>query len=1385
MSADQHDEPGPAAPRLPADSDEPTVIRSYVQNVTAVDGFAYGAVGADICVFGDGMPVFVLENWRGRIVSEPEWLRELPSRMLHSRHAVVPFTGRVGEMDELVRWRDTGPRLALRWLHGPGGQGKSRMGDELAVRSVAAGWKVVTAAHGPGAVLPPPGSQDLRIGDAVGLLVIVDYADRWPHTDLTWLLSNALFHQVGVPTRILLLARDRDAWMAVRAAVSSVLQAGVSAQALEALPDDADARREMFDAARDAFADRYGLDDPARIDPPFGLDGPELGLTLAVHMAALVAVDAGAAGGSLRAGSAGDVSGLTLYLLDREHLQWVRLYRDEQHDLEKHVPAQHPVTEGRPSGRASPPHRYSTPPQTMNRAVYLAALTGSVGHEGATMLLDRLELTSDPGGLLADHAYCYPVTDRSGAAALEPLHPDRLAEDFLALTLPGHHADYAPQPWAPDFVREIVGVERVAGLDKAAASARTVTFLAAAAGRWPHVAAKYLRPLLSERPEAAIDAGSAALTALAVLDHADVGVETLEAVERRFPVGSHVDLNVGMAAVTQSLAEYRLARAPDAAGQAKIHYDLAVRLHEVGRTDDTTARTATAVALLRPLAETDPAAHLRDLVRALNLLAISHEAVGELQEASELFNEALALGRGLDGGEPDAVSSAVLAVVLSNLGNLLRETGREDEALALVLESVAIRRRLWTDRPASQSSLSASLMTLSAVYARLGRHQEALAPISEAIDILRPLARADPPVHEPNLARALNNLSMQMARLGRLLESLEAAAESAALLRNLCDRDPAVLEAGLATSLSNLSSRLSQVGRYEEALTVGFEALAVIRRLAAALPAVHEPQLATSLANLGDLLGKLGRQRDALGPSQEAIDIHRRWAAALADAYEPDLAMSLTNHAALLVELASYDEALPPLRESIEIRRRLAARRPDAHDEDLAGSLSNLGVHLSLIGRTAEALEPSREAVEIRRRLALGLPEAHHAGLAQALNNYGLRLGEAGRHRESLDAIGEAVDIRRRLLVLTPGAHEAVLAGYLANLGVHLMATGSYEQAVAVTRESADLRRALAVRLPEAYEADLAASASNLAHRLCIAGRHAEALEPAAEATRILRGRVDAEPRANRPALVVALINQALALNGVQRHAEALAAIDEAIGLGRELAADNPEAHDPQLANSLNNRGTYLRALGRHEEALDSCQAAIAIRRRLAKGLPELYGKDLASSLLNEATLLDLLHRSDEGLLAAAESVAVLKHLEETGQGSYSRELAAALNNQSILFASTGQRSEAVAAVGEAVHIRRHLARDNPGIFESDLANTLIHLSQRHAEAKQPHEALDAQQEAVELLRDLAKGTPSTYRRALAVALLRLSERHIQLLHVRKAVAARKEADAIARSLEA
>lgn len=268
------------------------------QFVSAQNGVAYGVIGADLHVFGSGLPLFLLFEFDRAPAAGTEVLPgEAPSRLLDARRQIVEFIGCQEELADLARWRNAaGVRLAARWLHAPGGQGKTRLAMRFAAECAAAGWKVAAAQHGSGSAVDEFGSQDLRLEGAAGLLLVVDYADRWPQPHLAWLLSNALLHH-RTPTRILLLARSASTWPAVRAELAKI-GAIADTQELRPVPARAEGgdRERIFAVARDCFARRYQIPDPARITPPGPLDGAAFGLTLALHMAALAAVDAHARG---------------------------------------------------------------------------------------------------------------------------------------------------------------------------------------------------------------------------------------------------------------------------------------------------------------------------------------------------------------------------------------------------------------------------------------------------------------------------------------------------------------------------------------------------------------------------------------------------------------------------------------------------------------------------------------------------------------------------------------------------------------------------------------------------------------------------------------------------------------------------------------------------------------------------------------------------------------------------------------------------------------------------------------------------------------------------------------------------------------------------------
>ncbi|MFJ4190475.1 tetratricopeptide repeat protein [Kitasatospora sp. NPDC089509] len=929
------------------------------QRITVAAGYGYGVVGADLHVFGDGLPLYLLENYRPAGREDPDRLAELPSRMLDARFAVVAFTGRAGELRQLEQWRDGRPRLVLRWLHAPGGQGKTRLARHFAQESLAAGWKVLTAVHGPGSVLTPGRSEDLRPDGSAGLLLIVDYADRWPQSHLTWLLSNALLHRPEVPTRVLLLARTLDPWPPLRAALAE-RRAELSSQRLEPLGQESGQRAEMFAAARTAFAARYGMADPSAVLPPGPLESAEYGLTLAVHMAALVAVDAHRRGRR----PPSDPAGLTGYLLDREQLHWARLAGDGTHEL---GPARRTLR---------------TRPAVMYRAVFTAALTGAMGRSAGAGVLAAQRLPPSPEQVLADHAACYPPADPARDTVLEPLYPDRLAEDLLALTLPGHPADYPAQDWAPATAALLL---RAADGAPPPWTPRAIAFLAAAAARWPHLGPGYLFPLLLREPRLALAAGSAALTALAGIP--DVGIDVLEAVAVHFPGRDTGDLAVGVAAVTRGLAERQLARTQDPAHRAQILFDLGGKLASAGQYEASAEASGAAAALYRQLTTARPVAgpsaapggalrrsrgepaFLRLIMRRKAAAALGERR--ELQEA-----QGLAVG---------------LAYSLVNLSTALARLGRWEEAANASHEAVAAIRATFRPEEALRADvgLGGALVSLAVALGGLGRYPQELDVLREAVDVLRHQARkGSPPAARARLANALSNHGVLLGRSARKGEALKATEEAVRIQRALARDDPSAHASDLAAYLNNLGRRRADVGDRPNAVRATEEAVGLLRRLAEVNPAVHRPQLARALGNLAQQ--RAGDTPGALAAAEEAVRILREQAAGAPEA-RPGLATSLATLAGRLSEAGRHHEAVAAAEEAVTLLRPAAEADPAVLNLELAIALgvlaqvrANACADTAGIGAAREALVEA-EAVLARAATTTPAPAAEVRRQLQAL----------------------------------------------------------------------------------------------------------------------------------------------------------------------------------------------------------------------------------------------------------------------------------------------------------------------------------------------------------------------------------------------------------------
>lgn len=77
-------------------------------------------------------------------------------------------------------------------MHGPGGQGKTRLAAQFAQHCAELGWTVAQAAHRSYDTTPTAALDTARLTDSTGLLLIVDYAERWPTSDLLALAQDPL-----------------------------------------------------------------------------------------------------------------------------------------------------------------------------------------------------------------------------------------------------------------------------------------------------------------------------------------------------------------------------------------------------------------------------------------------------------------------------------------------------------------------------------------------------------------------------------------------------------------------------------------------------------------------------------------------------------------------------------------------------------------------------------------------------------------------------------------------------------------------------------------------------------------------------------------------------------------------------------------------------------------------------------------------------------------------------------------------------------------------------------------------------------------------------------------------------------------------------------------
>ncbi|WP_436760167.1 tetratricopeptide repeat protein [Streptosporangium sp. V21-05] len=984
-------------------SGAPSVSGSLIGGPNIQIGHAAG----DVLIMLD-RPGYRLEMLRDAPPVRLPRSRRGPSYLLDVQRQVVPYWSRPAEEEALIAWRDAPDEpVSVVLLHGPGGQGKTRLAAHLASTSHAAGWAVAQAVEKTPRLRNGSGAAELTDGQP--LLVVADYAERWHSSTLAQMIDGLAWDLPGRTVRLLLLARPgEDLWQSLCAQLDRTGADLADPIALGDFTPAAD-RSQAYRQAATAFAAHLEHTGPVP-GPPADLHHPDYASVLTLHMAALAALYA-----AQQETPAPDRPGLSDYLLNHEMRYWQAM-----------APA-------------------FASPAVIERMVFLATLFGPLEETSqARILLHRAHLADGPAqaGLLLDaHHRLYPPATQArpghvssehlghdgglaGGGFLLPLRPDRFGEDFIAHHL-RHHAAEAAQiltPLAAVAAGNFNDGQREADRLSQMALRRCLIVLTATAARYPQ-ARTLLLEMLGQRPELARYA-TAELVGF-IIDHAEHSLAMC--LHNALP-----DYSTDLLQAAGNLAHHILHALPADASpalRASLLSALGIRLSHVGDIRGALEPSREAVEVYRRLAEMESEAYLPGLANSLSNLGTRLSAVGDIRRALEASWEAVEIYSRLDQANP-VTHLPRFTLALNNLATQLWEVGDKRKAVGLIREVVESYRHLSEADPAAYlPDLAMSLNNLGTFSSGVGDIREAAESVQEAAELYRRLAEVEPEAHLPGLAMSLSNLGSQLAELRDIRGAVEPVQEAVEIRRRLAEAEPAAYLSDLAKSLTNLGARLWEVGDKQGAVVPAREAVEVYRRLAEVEPEVYLPGLALSSNNLGGCLSGVGDKRGAVGSVQEAVEVYRRLAEAEPEVYLPNLATSLANLGGCLSEAGDKRGAVELTREAAKLHRQLAEAEPQLYLPDLVISLANLGTLLSGVGDKRGAVELTREAAKLHRQLAEAEPQLYLPDLALSLLRYARACSESEPDLSAgLSAAEEAISHFRQLAEELPEAFHNLLS---------------------------------------------------------------------------------------------------------------------------------------------------------------------------------------------------------------------------------------------------------------------------------------------------------------------------------------------------------------------
>jgi tetratricopeptide (TPR) repeat protein len=548
--------------------------------------------------------------------------------------------------------------------------------------------------------------------------------------------------------------------------------------------------------------------------------------------------------------------------------------------------------------------------------------------------------------------------------------------------------------------------------------------------------------------------------------------------------------------------------------------------------------------------------------------------MGQPLEALPLLEEAVPIYRILAQKRPTTFSVELIRL-LCQFATLLREVGRDDDALAAGDEVVRSWRSLVVDRSDVALHQPDRLEVVCSHLRDLGRNEEALALRKETVDAYRSLAKGDPVLYSSHLALGLAGLAHSFYTTQQYDEGIEAGKEAVKLYRTLSE-DRADLKDRFLMALKAFWFATEDAQRLEDLIAVGTDVISVYRTCIEDRPAEFSRGLAETLLNHSYDLSRNGQYLDALIADEEAVNLYRSFEDSNSAC---DFIVAANSLGINLYDVGRVEQAITVCQEAITIGRGIIREHPRI-TSTLVSLLTNLSDCFRSRGQFTEALTSNEEAVSLSR----SIPSEEPSELAYELRELSVSLLNAGRLQDALQASEKAVKICRKL----PQSQNVSsgLAYSLDSLSNCLADSGREEDALVVAEEAVILYTRITPNYRSrsgCFDYNVADALYNFAARLAAVGRPADALANTRDAASIYRTVVTTRP-GYLPTFAMVVHSLSVRLWEAGHQEEAFDSWNEEVTIRRRLASVDPDLA-PMLHDALCELSAHLSQVNRLEEA--------------------------------------------------------------------------------------------------------------------------------------------------------------------------------------------------------